>query len=71
MSVLLNHAVAAYGFIIAITIAAFVYLDLFDFAARPGGLLYFGAYLIVGIPLLFVFAKYRKFLWAELPSVRA
>jgi len=62
MSTLLNHAAAAYGFIVAITIAAFVYIRLFDFAERPGGLLYFGAYLIVGIPLLFVFAKYGKHL---------
>jgi hypothetical protein len=60
MSTLLNHAAAAYGFIFWITIAAFVYIGLFDFTARPGGLLYFGAYLIVGIPLLFVFAMYRK-----------
>lgn len=60
MSTLLNHAVAAYGFIVAITIAAFVYVRLFDFAAQPGGLFYFGAYLIVGIPLLFVFWKYNK-----------
>jgi len=57
---LLNHAAAAYGFIIAITIAAFVYIRLFDFSAQPGGLLYFGAYLIVGIPLFFVFWKYGK-----------
>jgi hypothetical protein len=40
-----------------ITIAAFVNLHLFDFAARPGGTLYFIAYLAVGIPLIFVFRK--------------
>ena len=62
MSTLLNHAAAAYGLIVAITFAAFVYIRLFDFAARPGGLLYFGAYLIVGIPLLFVFWKYGRHL---------
>jgi hypothetical protein len=61
-STLLNHALAAYGFIVAITFAAFVYIRLFDFATQPGGLLYFGAYLIVGIPLLVVFAMYRKHL---------
>lgn len=60
--VLLNHAVSAYGLIIFITFAAFVYIRLFDFDAHPGGLLYFGAYLIVGVPLLFVFAMYRKML---------
>jgi hypothetical protein len=41
-----------------ITLAAFVNIRLFDFVARPGGLLYFGAYLIVGIPLIFTFRKY-------------
>ena len=55
---LLHHSFASYGLVVIITIAAFVYLRLFDFAARPGGLLYFGAYLIVGIPLFFVFMKY-------------
>jgi hypothetical protein len=54
---LLHHGFAAYGLIIFITIAAFVYIRLFDFAARPGGLAYFGAYLAVGIPLIFVFRR--------------
>lgn len=54
----LHHAFAAYGLIAFITVAAFAYLPIFDFALRPGGLLYFGAYLIVGIPLLFLFRKY-------------
>lgn len=47
----------SYGLILFITIAAFVYLRLLDFAAKPGGLAYFIAYLAVGIPLLFVFRK--------------
>lgn len=55
---LLHHSWASYGLIIFITFAAFAYLRLFDFAARPGGLLYFGAYLGVGVPLIFVFRKY-------------
>lgn len=55
---LLHHSFASYGLIIFITIAAFVYIRLFDFVAKPGGLLYFGAYVGVGIPLLFVFRKY-------------
>jgi hypothetical protein len=55
---LLHHAFAAYGLIFFITLAAFVYIHLFDFIARPGGLAYFGAYLIVGLPLLVVFRKY-------------
>jgi hypothetical protein len=54
----LHQAFAAYGLIFFITLAGFVYIGLFDFSARPGGLAYFGAYLIVGIPLLFVFRKY-------------
>jgi len=54
----LHHAFAAYGLIIFITLAALAALPRFDFAARPGGLLYFGAYLIVGIPLAFLFRKY-------------
>jgi membrane-anchored glycerophosphoryl diester phosphodiesterase (GDPDase) len=60
LNALLHHSIASYGLIFFITIAAFAYLGLFDFAARPGGLLYFGAYLGVGIPLLIVIAKYRK-----------
>jgi hypothetical protein len=43
--------------ILFITAAAFVYLRLFDFAVRPGGLAYFGAYLAVGIPLLIIFLR--------------
>jgi hypothetical protein len=42
--------------IVPITLAALVNLDRFDFAARPGGLLYLGAYLIAAaviIPILF------------------
>lgn len=53
-----HHAFASYGLIVFITIAAFVYIRLFDFAQHPGGLLYFGAYLIVGIPLIFAFRKF-------------
>lgn len=57
LNAILHHSIASYGLIVFITAAAFVYIRLFDFAARPGGLLYFGAYLGVGIPLLFVFWK--------------
>ena len=57
LNAILNHSIASYGLILFITAAAFVYLRLFDFAAKPGGLLYFGAYLGVGIPLLFVFRR--------------
>lgn len=54
----LHHAFASYGLIIFITIAAFVYVRLFDFPSRPGGALYFIAYLAVGIYFLFVFPRY-------------
>ena len=51
----LHHAFASYGLIVIITVAAMVFIGQFDFLARPGGLVYFGAYLVVGIPLLFIF----------------
>jgi hypothetical protein len=54
----LHHAFASYGLIVFITVAAFANLSLFNFSQHPGGLLYFGAYLIVGIPLAFLFRKY-------------
>ena len=54
---ILHHSIASYGLILFITAAAFIYIGVFDFAAKPGGLLYFGAYLAVGIPLLFSFRK--------------
>jgi hypothetical protein len=52
-----SHSFAAFGLILFITTAAFVYFHLFDFAANPGGLAYFGAYLATGIPLLFIFLR--------------
>lgn len=54
----LNYGFLAYGLIIFITVAAFAYIGLFDFAEKPGGLLYFGAYLAVGIVFLFNFRAY-------------
>lgn len=57
VSPILHHSIASYGLILFITAAAFIYIGVFDFAAKPGGLLYFGAYLAVGIPLLFSFRK--------------
>ena len=58
LNAILHHSVAAYGLIVFITAAALIYIRLFDFEERPGGLAYFGAYLAVGIPLLFIFRKY-------------
>jgi hypothetical protein len=57
LNAILHHSIASYGLILFITIAAFIYIGLFDFAAKPAGALYFIAYLAVGIPLLFVFRK--------------
>jgi hypothetical protein len=57
LNAILYHSVVSYGLILFITLAAFVYLGLFDFANKPAGLLYFLAYLVVGIPLIFVFRK--------------
>jgi hypothetical protein len=53
----LTHSIASYGLVVLITIAALVYVELFDFAARPGGLAYFAAYLIVAIVLFFEFRR--------------
>ena len=52
------------GLIVPITIAAVIHLSAFDFAGRPLGLLYLGAYLIVFFPSI-------AFLWvhrAEMPT---
>jgi hypothetical protein len=46
---LLHHALASSGLLVMITIATFVYIDRFNFAERPLGLLYIGAYVVVGV----------------------
>ena len=57
LNAVLHHGFAAFGLILFITVAAFVYIGLFDFGARPGGLAYFLAYLAVGVPYIFIFRK--------------
>jgi len=57
LSVLLNHAFAAYGLVIFITASIFVYINIFDIANKPGQLIYIGAYFLVGIPIFIVFLK--------------
>ena len=57
LSVLLNHAYAAYALVIFITLTIFVYIGIFDFANRPGQLIYVGAYFLVGIPILAVLLR--------------
>lgn len=54
----LHHGFAAFGLVVAITAAACVYLKLFNFAERPGGLAYFAAYVLAGIPLLLAFRRF-------------
>jgi hypothetical protein len=54
----LTHIYNAMGFIVAITIAALVYLSRFDFAGHPLRLGYIGAYLAVGIAIVIVLWKY-------------
>jgi len=54
----LSHGFISYGLIIFITAAALYYFRLFDFATKPGGILYFGAYLGVAIVFLTNFRKY-------------
>jgi hypothetical protein len=56
-AVLLNHAYASYALVIFITAAIFAYLGLFDFALKPGQLIYVGAYFLVGIPILLVLLR--------------
>jgi len=57
LSVLLNHAYAAYALVIFITLAIFVYIGIFDFANSPGQFIYVGAYFLVGIPILAVLLR--------------
>lgn len=54
-NVMLNHAFATYGLVFFITVAIFVFIGLFDFANKPWQLVYIGAYLLVGIPVLYAF----------------
>jgi len=58
LKTVLHHAFASYALILLVSTAAFVYIRLFDFVERPGGILYFAAYLVVGIPLFLTFRKY-------------
>jgi hypothetical protein len=55
----LNYARPALVWIVLITVAALAFLGEFDFAQRPGGLIYFGIYLIVGIATVLVLVTSR------------
>jgi hypothetical protein len=53
-----HHGYASYGLVLIITVATFVYIDRFDFAARPLGLVYVGAYVLVALLAGFYLLKY-------------
>lgn len=55
---LLHHIYGSYGLLVTITFATFVYIDRFDFVAKPKGLIYLGAYLGVGAATGYVMLKY-------------
>ena len=46
--------------VVPITLAAFLNIGVFDFAARPGGLIYIGLYVIVGIGEVYGIWWYRR-----------
>jgi hypothetical protein len=45
----MSHLFASWPLIFFITLAAFVYIDKFDFVNRPGQMLYIGTYLLVAV----------------------
>ncbi|MEA3156540.1 MAG: hypothetical protein QOK44_4129, partial [Betaproteobacteria bacterium] len=55
---LAHHGYASYALVFIITVATFVYIDRFDFAVRPLGLVYVGAYVLVAIVTAFFLLKY-------------
>lgn len=54
----LNHAFSAFGLIVMITLAAFWYIEQFDFTVHPGGMVYIGIYLLAGILSIIFFLLY-------------
>jgi hypothetical protein len=54
----LSHGYVSYGFIVFITLAAFVYIGKFDFIDRPGGVVYIGAYVVVAVIFALSFLRY-------------
>ena len=53
-----HHAFAALGLVVIITIAALVYLRLFDFAQHPFRIAYFAAYLLSGFFQVLLILRY-------------
>jgi hypothetical protein len=54
----LSYAFLAIGLIVVITIAAFAYLDRFDFNEHPFGIVYFAAYFVAGLLSFYLFWKH-------------
>ncbi len=54
----LTHAYGSYGLLVLITAAAVVFIDQFDFAARPTQAIYIGVYLAVGAVVGAYLARY-------------
>jgi hypothetical protein len=54
----LAHGLASYGALVAITVAAIAFIDVFDFAARPTQLIYPGIYVLVGTVVGIYLARY-------------
>jgi hypothetical protein len=57
---MLFHSISSYGFIIFITAAIVTYFRLFDLGAAPGGMIYIGAYLLVGAVIAIVLYRYQQ-----------
>lgn len=53
----LTHMVLSWGLILFITLAAFLNIGVFDFAARPGQFAYIGIYLLVGLATAIYMAR--------------
>jgi hypothetical protein len=54
--------------VVPITLAAFLNIGKFDFAARPGGLIYLGLYLVVGVAAAYGIWWYRRNRRPETPA---
>jgi hypothetical protein len=55
---LVSHGYAMYALLVFITVAAFVFIDRFDFVGRPTQAIYIGIYLIVAIAVGMYLVRY-------------
>src|SRR6185436_19991486 len=58
LAAVLHHAYASSGLLVIITVAALVFIQLFNFAAHPFQWLYLGAYLSVGAVIGYILIRY-------------